>query len=395
LLTVAATVFAVFLVIVFAAMTRGMHEKMIEDAVRLSSGHAMLSAPGYLEDRGLEHFIELDSAMIARIDAVPDVEGWAPRVVGFALLSQDVTSQGVGLLGVDPKREPSVTSLATRVVEGSFLSPDAERGAREIVLGQRLAERIGAVVGDSVLVYGVAYTLETAYELFTVRGLVRLPDAGLERTLAVVPIGDLQDFLVFGDRVSEIAVLAQSADRTEPLRRALAASFDGAVPETVVHSWPEVMPDLEQILILDDAGLYIMLAILVVVVGFGILNTILMAVLERQRELGVMLALGLRPAAIFRVVFIESMLLATVGLFVGLVLAIPAALWMQANPIAMSGELAGVSEFMGMEPVITSHLAFSTVWKSTLAILVVATAAALYPAVKASRANPVDALRSV
>jgi ABC-type lipoprotein release transport system permease subunit len=394
-LTVAATVFAVLLVVDFTAMTRGMHEKMIEDSVRLTSGHAMLAAPGYLEERSLDRFLELDTAMIAALDSLPEVEGWAPRVVGFALVSQDVTSQGVGLLGVDPRRESSVTSLSSRVTQGRFLSADAPPGAREMVLGERLAERIGASVGDRVLVYGVAYTLETAYELFTVTGLARVPDARLERTLAIVAIGELQDFLVFGDRVSEIAVLARSADRTEPLRRALVAGLDGLVPAPVVHPWPEVMPDLEQILILDDAGLYVMLAILVVVVGFGILNTILMAVLERQRELGVMLALGLRPAAIFRVVYIESMLLAAVGLLVGLGFAVPIGLWMEAHPIVMGDELAGLSEFVGMEPVISTNLAFSIVWKSALVILGVATVAALYPALKASRANPVDALRSL
>ncbi|MEE2665936.1 MAG: ABC transporter permease [Myxococcota bacterium] len=394
-LTVAATVFAVLLVVDFTALTRGVHEKMIEDSVRLRSGHAMLAAPGYLAERSLDHFLELDSAMIARLDAVPEVEGWAPRVVGFALVSQDVTSQGVALLGVDPRRESSVTSLPSRVVDGRFLSADAERGAREIVLGKRLAERIGARVGDRVLVYGVAYTLESAYELFTVVGLAQLPDARLERTLAVVAMADLQDFLAFGDRVSEVALLARSADRTEPLRQALVSSLDGLVPAPMVHPWPEVMPDLEQILILDDAGLYIMLAILVVVVGFGILNTILMAVLERQRELGVMLALGLRPSAIFRVVFLESILLAGLGLVLGLGLAIPIGLWMEAHPIVMGEQLAGLSEFMGMEPVITSNLAFSTVWKSALVILVVATVASLYPALKAGRANPVDALRSL
>ena len=397
-LTVAATVFAVFLVVVFTAMTRGMHEKWIEDAVGLASGHVMLSAPGYLEDRSLDHFIELDTATIARLERTPEIAGWAPRVMSFALVSQDVTSQGVGLMGVDPQREPTVTSLARRIVEGRFLSPEteeAEGATREIVLGRRLAERIGARVGDSVLVYGLAYTLETAYELFEVTGLVALPDAGLERTLGVVGIRALQDFLEFGDRVSEVAIAADSANRTEPLRRALVASFDGREPSTVVHSWPEIMPDLEQILILDDAGLYLMMAILIVVVGFGILNTILMSVLERQRELGVMLALGLRPAAIFRVVFIESMLLAALGLLIGLGLAIPVGLWMQANPIVMGGELAGMTEFLGMEPVIASHLAVSTVWKSALVILTVALLAALYPALKASRANPVDALRSL
>ena len=155
------------------------------------------------------------------------------------------------------------------------------------------------------------------------------------------------------------------------------------------------MPDLDQILILDDAGLYIMMAILVLVVGFGILNTVLMAVLERQRELGVMLALGLRPAAVFRLVFLESLMLAGVGLVIGLGLAVPFALWMEAHPIAMSSELAGASEFIGMEPVITTHLAVSTVRKSALLVLAVAAVAALYPALRASRANPVDALRSV
>ena len=394
-LTVAATVFAVLLVVDFTALTRGMHEKMIEDSVRLRSGHAMLAAPGYLAERSLDYFIELDGAMIARLDAVSEAEGWAPRVVGLALVSQDVTSQGVALLGVDPRREASVTSLPNRIVEGSFLSADAERGAREIVLGKRLAERIGADVGDQVLVYGVAYTLESAYELFTVVGLARVPNAKLERSMAVVAIADLQEFLAFGDRVSEIAVLAASAERTEPLRQALVSNVDGLVPAPRVHPWPEVMPDLEQLLILDRAGLYIMLAILVVVVGFGILNTILMAVLERQRELGVMLALGLRPAAIFRVVLLESFLLAGLGLVLGLGLAIPIGLWMEANPIEMGEQLAGVSELMGVEPVIRSNLEFSTVWKSALVILVVAMAAAVYPAFRAGRANPVDALRSL
>ena len=112
-------------------------------------------------------------------------------------------------------------------------------------------------------------------------------------------------------------------------------------------------------------------------------------------ELGVMLALGLRPISIFRVVFIESMMLAVLGLAIGLALAVPVALWMQANPIAMGGDLAGMSEFVGIEPVISSHLAVSTVWKSGLMILVVALLAALYPALKASRANPIDALRSL
>jgi len=138
-----------------------------------------------------------------------------------------------------------------------------------------------------------------------------------------------------------------------------------------------------------------MLAILVVVVGFGILNTILMAVLERRREFGVVKALGLRPGAIFRVVYLESMMLALVGLGIGLALAFPLVLYFQANPITLTGNAVEAMELFGIEPQATWKLKPLNPVGSVLTILVVALVAALYPALKASRGRPVDALRSL
>jgi ABC-type lipoprotein release transport system permease subunit len=208
-------------------------------------------------------------------------------------------------------------------------------------------------------------------------------------------MGVLQDFLVLGNRVSEIAVLASHQDRTFLVRDVLASDLSRAEPPLAVHTWPEMLPDLDQILFLDDAGMYVMLAILVVVVGFGILNTVLMAVLERQREFGVMLALGLPPHSVFRMVFMESTVLAAVGLVIGVALAVPLTLWLQANPIELGGELAALYELVGSDPVIVFELAWSSVVQTVMVILLVAVLASLYPAIKASRANPVDALRSV
>jgi ABC-type lipoprotein release transport system permease subunit len=164
---------------------------------------------------------------------------------------------------------------------------------------------------------------------------------------------------------------------------------------TEVHTWRESMPELEQFIILDDAGMYITLAILVVVVGFGILNTILMAVLERQREFGVVLALGLRPRAIFRIVYLESLMLALVGLAVGLGIALPLILYLQAHPVELTGNMAGAVELFGFEPQITWKLKPLNPLGSIATILGVAVVAALYPAIKASRGRPVDALRSL
>jgi len=388
-LCVAATVFAVFLVVLSVAMAAGTHEKMIEDGVGLQSGHVTVTGRGYLEDRTLERFVPLGDDLVERLEAEPGVLGWAPRLTSFALLSLGTASRGAAVLGVDPEREGTVTTLPGRVRQGRFLAPG---GGREIVLGERLAESLGAGLGDEVLVYGVAYSLETAYELFTVVGLAKLPDAELERSLSLIPLAAAQEFFVYDGRVSEVAVRLASADDAERVRAGLAA----ALPALEVHTWNELLPDLEQFVLLDDAGMYLTLVILVVVVAFGILNTILMAILERTRELGMMMALGLRPAAVFRLVYWESVFIAGIGLVVGLVLALPAVVYLAAHPIPLTGEqMSAMTEMIGFEPVVSFKLKPLNPIGSAVTILAVGALAALYPAWKASRGRPVDALRSL
>jgi ABC-type lipoprotein release transport system permease subunit len=395
-LTVAATVFAVVLVVFFVAMAAGVHEKMIEDAVRVRSGHVSLSGEGYLERQTLEQFVRFDSEVERLLDETRGVEGYAPRLIGFGLLSKGSSTRGAAVLGVDPEREPSVSTLAERVRAGSFVTRD---GKREMVLGERLAKVLSAEIGDEVLLYSVAYSLETAYDLFRVVGIMKLPEPGLDRSLAVIPLAAAQEFFVYGDRVSEVAILAAGADWAVEVERALSQALSSgplAQAQSVeVHTWSERMPELVQIIFLDDAGMYILLVILVIVVGFGIFNTILMAVLERKREFGVLLALGLGPSTVFRIVYLESLLLAAVGLAIGLAAALPLVLYFQAHPIELTGEAAGAMELFGFEPLMTWKLKPLNPIGSAITILGVAIAAALYPAVKASRGRPVDVLRSL
>ena len=180
-LTIAATVFAVFLVVFFVAMAAGVHEKMIEDSVRVSSGHVTVTGEDYLENRTLEQHLVLDAELLERLESLPGVVGHAPRVTAFALLSRDSTTQGAVVLGVDPEREASVSTLPERLREGRFVSNQTSRG---VVLGERLAENLGAGLGDRLLLYSVAYSLEMAYELFDVVGVIRLPVPELDRSLS-------------------------------------------------------------------------------------------------------------------------------------------------------------------------------------------------------------------
>ena len=391
-LTVAATVFAVALLVLMSAMSTGMWDKIIDDSVGMASGHVTLTGPDYLEERTLEQFTYLDAPLVARLEGDPGVAGFAPRVNSFGLLSQDDVTRGVIVTGVDPDLEATVSTLPSRVKTGRFLESGK---SREIVLGGRLAEILGVEVGSELLLYSVAYSLESAYDLFRVVGIMHLPSPALDRGLSLISLADAQAFFVYGDRLSEIAIRAQDSDTSAELAEELGASLD---PEKVeVHPWQQMMPELAQSVVLDKAGMYMMLAVLVLVVAFGIFNTILMAVLERKREFGVVLALGLRPRAIFRVVYVESILLAGVGLALGLLIAIPVALYLQANPIplANSAEMAAAFEMVGTEPFLAAKIVLMNPVFSALTILCVAVIAALYPALRASRGKPVDVLRSL
>lgn len=390
LLTVAATVFAVILVIFAVAMAEGSHEKMIEDSVRVNGGHIQVTGRDYLEKQTLEQFVPWDGRLARALDAAEGVEGWAPRLVSFGLLSHGQATRGVVVLGIDPEQESSVTTLGSRVHEGTFLTP---RGRREIVLASRLADILSARVGDDVLLYSIAYSLETAYDLFRVVGILKLPESNMDRSFSLVSLRDAQEFFVYGDRVSEVAILASDSDEVPVVAASLRSQLSGQDVE--IHAWWETMPELDQLILLDDAGMYMMLAILVVVVGFGILNTILMAVLERKREFGVVLALGLRRGSIFRIVYLESLLLAIVGLVIGLAAALPLVLWFQANPIALTGEAVEAMAMFGIEPQMTWKLTPQNPIGSVFTILGVAVLAALYPAIKASRGRPVDVMRSL
>jgi ABC-type lipoprotein release transport system permease subunit len=392
-LTVAAAVFAVVLVSHMIAMTTALHEKMIEDSVRVHSGHLQVTGAGYLADRTLEHYVVLRPALLRALDQTRGVIGVAPRLNGYALLSNEAASQGVALIGVDPQREGSVSTLPGRLVRGEFLPAGTEH---PIVLGEGLAKRLGVDVGGEVLVYTVAYTLENAYELYRVSGVMRLPTAQLDRSLALIALADAQALFGYDDRVSEVALRVDDPERVASLQRELEAKLAPLASEALdVNTWRSVVPEIDQMVKLDDIQNSLTVGILVVVVAFGILNTLLMSVLERQRELGVLLALGLAPPKLFGLVYVESLLLSGLGIAIGLALSLPTILYMQAHPIQLTGAAADASALFGFDPVIVWKLEWINPLASAAVITAVAVLAALYPAVKAASARPLDALRTV
>ncbi|MBM4336708.1 MAG: ABC transporter permease [Deltaproteobacteria bacterium] len=268
----------------------------------------------------------------------------------------------------------------------------SDGGEREIALGELLARNLGVAIGERVIVVSADSFGSQSADRFEVVGTFRIGDDEFDGYGALVDLQVLQAFLEAGDSVSHVAVFLPESAAMAGVGAGLDELFPD--PSHEVLPWPELMPDLVQFMLLDDVGNWIGNSVLIVVVGFGLLNTILMSVFERVREFGVLRALGLRPRAVFALVLIESLQLTVLGIALGLALGIPLVLWLSGHPIHLTSDGAAAAvELFDLEPLILFALARDQLVTLPLLLIGIGVLAALPPAFRASRGRPVDALR--
>ena len=388
-LTAAAAVFAVVLTLVSLAAASGSHDRWIEHIVRLYPGHVEVMAQGYRDHRTFDYGMRLSDAQASALDRVAHMDGWAPRLEAWALAipdRDDTTGRAAWVVGMDPAREGPLTRIGRFVRDAGLLS-----GERRVVLGARLAENLEVVTGDTVILLAADYYGSQSADRFHVAGTLDVGDDQVDAYAAIVDLEDLRRFVEYPGGLSHVAAFASDPREIETLRGELQRVFPRDAFE--VLAWPDLLPDLYQLIVLDDLGAYLSLSVLLVVVAFGLLNTILMSVLERVREFGVMRAMGVRPRRIFALVVIEALLMSAIGLVIGFAIGIPLTLWLEQNPVSLGGNAIEAMEMFGVEPLLVFRLGADQIAVMAGILLGVAIVAALPPAVRAARGRPVDALR--
>jgi ABC-type lipoprotein release transport system permease subunit len=394
LLSIAAVAVACAVLMTVESLREGLVRQTLENGTRLVLGHLQVQDAAFRKDRNLYDTIGGIAgtdvpALLAAVESRTRIPV-APRVVGFGLLSTGERSSGAEILGVDPAREARVSRVLETVVEGQGLD-GAPRGA--ILLGKTLAEELGAAVGAEVAVVTQAADGSLGNELWRVRGIVRTGLATLDRSLAVVAIGDLQELMALGPaRIHQ--VVARVADPEQAPGVAHAIASDGTLPAGAqVESWETLVPALSDYRRLMRAWGWVMVGLVGIFAGFGVLNTMLMAVFERTHELGVLASLGLRPRLLLAMVLAECVSLAAVGIVAGV--AVGAAgmayfvlhgwdLTRWAEGLTISGVL--------IDPVMRGAWTWHAVPSIAASLAVVIVLAGLLPALRAARLRPVSAL---
>jgi ABC-type lipoprotein release transport system permease subunit len=329
-------------------------------------------------------------ALEARIAAVPGVTAVAARGEAYALVSSDTRTRGAAIIGVQPEREPALSTIPASLRTGRFL---AANDAVEAIVGRKLARTLALSPGDTLTVLGQGSEGSLAAATLTVVGIFESGEPDLDRSTVEIPLGTFQETFSLPDAAHAIAVRTEGLDHVERVSRAVSAELSDR-SGIVVLTWQDLLEGLEQGIKLDEAIGWFLYAVLVFVVTFSILNTFLMAVLERTREFGVLIALGTRPDYLGLVVMTESVLLLLLGLLVGLALGIGVTAFVGHHGLAFSGSDALLARW-NLPARIYPRLDPYSLTLGPAIILVVTSIAALFPLVRIRRLRPTDAMKAV
>jgi ABC-type lipoprotein release transport system permease subunit len=373
--------------IFMTALTRGMVDQMVADGISVIPGHVQVHNPDYLDDPSISNRIAMTDEELTQRFGDAGFKAWASRVRVPAVITSERESRGVTLLGIDPEAEREFSFVDYDDVDGRFLESPDDNG---VVIGAKLANTLETEVGKRVVLMSQDPDNEIADRGFRVVGLFHANMETYEETYAFIGKRTAQKMLRIGDTTTEIVFLGDDYRNVEPIYEKVVAAVDDTVK---VSRWNEVDTYLGTMLGMMDGFMLIWVIVIFLALSFGLVNTLVMAVFERIREIGLMLALGMKPAMILGQIIIESMMLLAVGLFIGDVLA-----FATVKPLEGGIDISVVAkgmEMFGASSVLYPKLYLDDVILANVVVLFLGFLASLSPAWRASRYEPVEAITKV
>ena len=379
-----------------ASLMAGLRQQMIESGTGLRLSDIEVHAPNYYPDRPINKTLggrsgTNVSALIDTIVADPGIQAASPRVYAYGLVSATNQSAGAQLLGVVPDLEQKITVLQTRMVKGTYLS---ERVPKGILMGDKLATAIGVDVGSEIVVLTPAADGSTGNDLYTITGTFHTGLDGMDRGLVLMPLASLQELLRLPpERIHEVGIKLYDVNATIPAAAALAVQLSKTVPVRVMP-WQELAPELADYVQFNRRVTFILFFIFFLSAAMGIVNTMLMSIIERTRELGVLMALGMRPVEVVGLIVMEAASLAGASLILGAALGAPILWYLQVHGLNLGGNRGAISlTGIVVGPLWHGRPDFTAYTQAALGLAITALVAALYPALRAARFRPAEALR--
>jgi len=398
-ITMTAIAFGYAMLLFVACLMAGLRWQMIENGTCLVMSQIQVQAPLYYPSRLIQKTLGGGqgtdvNALLSVITADRRVYAAAPRAYGYGLLSAGHRSAGVELMGIVPERERKITILNSEIIRGDYLTARIPKG---VVLGDKLASTIGMELGSEIVLLTQAADGSMGNDVYTVVGIFHTGLDAVDRGLVLMSLPALQELLQLAPtRIHEVGIKLNDITAATAVAAALERQLHKIVPARA-RAWPELAPELASYVQFNHAITFVLFFIFFLMAVIGVMNTMLMAVFERTRELGMLMALGMRPIQVVMLIIAEAVGLAVASLVVGGAIGVPLLWYLQAHGLDLGGASGEVISLAG---VVVGHLwygrqDFPAYGEAAVGLATTALVSALYPAWRAAHFKPTEAIRKV
>jgi len=386
-ITVASVFFGVLISTIMSSMQEGSYSSMIDNVVKFYSGYIQVHDKDYWENKTINNSFVPSDSLLNIINSVDEITLVAPRLESFALASSEEITRGSMVIGIDPEMEKEIMDIEKWLDSGEYL----EKGDHAILVAYDLARYLELEVGDTLVMIGQGYHGTSAAGKYPIKGIIRFPSPELNRQTLYMSLENCQEFYAADNLITALVLMIEDQyDLTKAMRY-----LDRTIPTSYsVMSWEEMQPEMLQMIEADRAGAVVMKAILYLIIGFGILGTIMMMVSERKREMGVMIAIGMQRFKLSFILFYETVLIGLIGVLVGFAGSIPVIAYYFNNPIRLTGDAGKTMEQMGIEPLMYFSWLPSVFYDQVITVFIITAMIAVYPVFMANKLKVHLALRA-
>lgn len=388
LITVASIMFALFFAIIMRGFQKGSYAKMKENAIESYSGYIQIHKKGYWDDKNINNVFSLDKEITTKLVSDSRVIDVIPRLESFALASSGESTKGVVVMGVSPDKEDKMTKIKSYMQEGEFINEED----KSILVAADLAKFLKVKVGDTLVLFSSGYHGQTAAGLYPVKGILKLPTPEMNKGTVYLPIKEAQYFFSTDNQLTALVFDLHDIDDAKNVQQEISKSID--LDKYEVMGWEVMNKELLQMIESDNAGGVIMIAILYLVIAFGIFGTVLMMTNERIREFSVMISVGMQKSKLALVVIIELFFLTTLAVIAGIIISLPVMIYFVYNPIRFSGEALEAMKDFNFEPVMPISMEPEIFIMQAISISIISLIAMSYPTIKIMTLDVVNGLRS-
>lgn len=370
---------------IFIGWADGTYYSIIDSFTRNQLGHIQIHKKGYLDRPSLYKTIDDIARIAGLLDSTEGVESWTPRLYSAGLASVGEKSTGVRIIGIDRKREEKATHIRKRIIKGQYFSG---ANTNQAILGKGLADILKADIGDRVIILSQAGDGSIANDLYAVAGIISSGNDLSDRMSFYLPLSETQELLVLQGKAHEIAINVKKLGLVRKMADIIAKKIDS--PELAVEPWQVFAKSFYAAMKADKEGMWITLLIIVIIVAVGVLNTVLMSVLERRREYGILRAVGTKPGQIIRLVLWEVTILALLCILIGTGLGLGANAYLSFHGLNLKEAFSyGGMTFSTMR----AEINVRSFIIPAVTVLICATLVSLLPAIKAAKTDPAKTMR--